>query len=118
MGAGTTYKRTLTLSLAVGLIGLAVPSSAVAATQLAETFTPTYSDVDTTFLQSTSPTQDTYAAPVAGVITSWSYQADATPAPVKLKVGRSAGGNNFTIIGDSPLKSPTPNQLNTYTDVR
>jgi len=111
-------RRTLALSVVVGLIGLAIPSSSGAATQIGETFTPTTADLDTTLLQSTSPPEDTYAAPFAGVITSWSYQAGATPRPVKLKVGRSAGGNNFTIIGDSPLKSPMPNQLNTYTDVR
>ena len=33
-------------------------------------------------------------------------------------VARSAGGNDFTIVGSSPVKSPALGQLNTYNDVR
>jgi hypothetical protein len=53
------------------------------------------------------------------VITSWSFQASfgAVPQGLKLKVGRPAGGANFTIVGESAPKDPVSNQLNTYTDV-
>jgi hypothetical protein len=68
-------------------------------------------------VQSGSP-GSSYSAPFAGVITSWSHQAGPTPTPLRLKVARPVGGNEFTIIGESSFHSPTPNQLNTYADVR
>jgi hypothetical protein len=69
-------------------------------------------------LQSASPS-GSYAAPFAGVITSWSFEAAASaPATLKLKVGRPAGGNSFSIVGESPPKAPTGGAVNTYTDVR
>jgi hypothetical protein len=111
-------RATLLVGLAVGLVAVAAPTAAEAAIQLGETFTPQGGcGPDTTFLQTGSPSV-AYTAPSAGVITSWSYQATTSAPPVKLKIGRSAGGNNFTIIGESDLKNPVPNQLNTYTDVR
>jgi Ca2+-binding RTX toxin-like protein len=91
---------------------------AQAATTLGETFVPPEGcgSTDITFLQTGVPS---YAAPSAGVITAWSFQAPATvDNPIKFKVARSAGGNDYTIIGSSDAKIPTPNALNTYTDVR
>jgi hypothetical protein len=52
-----------------------------------------------------------YTVPSRGVITSWSYQADATPPSVALKIARPEGGGTFTILSDSGLYSPAPNQL-------
>jgi hypothetical protein len=71
-----------------------------------------------TNLQSASP-GGSYADPAAGVITSWSFQAeDFEPSGVKFKVGRPAGGTSYTIVGESAPKNPAPSTLNTYTDVR
>jgi hypothetical protein len=56
---------------------------------------------------------------VRGIITSWSYQATAVAqSGLRLKFARPAGGNSFTIVGQSPLEAPVAGALNTYTDVR
>jgi hypothetical protein len=115
-GRGT---RTLLLALAVGLIGLGAPSSAGAAAQIGTTFPgPNLSCGAATVVQSTSP-GGSYAAPSAGVITSWSFHAGTTaPTLLKFKMARPAGVNTFTIVGESPPKTPAAGVLNTYTDVR
>jgi hypothetical protein len=94
---------------------IAIPSSASAATQIGETFAPVAPacSENFTFLQSVSPGAQ-YAAPAAGVITSWSFEADAAPPPLKFKVARPAGVNTFTMIGESALVTPQLNVLNTY----
>jgi hypothetical protein len=106
------------LTCAAALL-FAAPGTASAATTLGETFVPPNSITDPSIgLQAQSPGNG-YAAPSPGVITSWSYQASfgAVPQGLKLKVGRPAGGSNFTIVGESTPKNPTASQLNTYTDV-
>jgi hypothetical protein len=103
------------LGLAIGLAALVAPSSASAATQIGETFTPTSGcgGEGGVALQTVSPAGQ-YAAPTAGVITSWSLQADAFPPRLKLKVARPAGGNDFTIVGESEVQTTSANQLNTF----
>jgi Ca2+-binding RTX toxin-like protein len=100
----------------VALVALIAPASpAGAAITMGETFTP-----DENFggsgvlIQSGSP-GNSYTIPAEGVITSWSFQAVAgvTP-PLKLKVVRPAGGNDFTTVGDSNLETPMPGILNTW----
>jgi len=70
-------------------------------------------DGPVTFLQSRSP-DDQYAAPFAGVLTSWSVRAGPSPPQRKFKVARPAGGDNFTIVGESSLKPLLANALNTF----
>lgn len=104
--------------LAGSLVG---PSAASAVTQVGETFPGATGSCDTgTALQSSSPGSPLkYAAPSAGVITAWSFHASPiAPTLLKLKVARPAGGNAFTIVGESPPKSPAGGVLSTYTDVR
>jgi hypothetical protein len=112
---------TRSLSLAIGLIALVLPTSASAAIEVGETFDPSAGGncgaSGLTLLQTVSP-NDQYEVPAPGVITAWSFQASASPPLLKLKIGRPAGGNNFTIVGESFFKFPSPNALNTYTDVR
>jgi hypothetical protein len=100
------------------LVGLSA-SSALASTQIGQTFTPDGLDGSdtTTFLQSVTPAGE-YTAPSSGVITSWSFRNGGSAIAIKLKVARSAGGDAFTIIGSSPLKNAPLNKLTTYTDVR
>jgi hypothetical protein len=110
-GFGT---RTIALSVAVGLIGLVGPPSAGAATQIGETFTPNLTDANVTEIQSGSP-GNRYAAPFPGVITSWSFQASASPPPqLKFKVGRHVAGNDFKIVGEEGPHAPSAGLLNTY----
>jgi hypothetical protein len=56
-----------------------------------------------------------YVAPAAGVITSWSFQTDASPPSVlKLKVGRNAGGGSYTITGEATAGTVAPGTVNTF----
>ena len=108
-------------ALTIALALLAAPSSAGAATQIGQTFVPnpvgpSCSD-GFTRLQGTSPGGQ-YTAPADGVITTWSFDAGPGPPRLRFKVAHPEGGNSFTIVGESDVKTPTPNQLNTYTDVR
>jgi len=110
----------IALVAALGLLAVASASTAGAATQIGETFTPSNTfQSGWTAIQSSSP-MGQYAAPSPGVITSWSFEASASGVPqgLKLKIARAMGGNDFTIIGQSPEKNPVPSALNTYTDVR
>src|SRR5687767_4184555 len=89
---------------------------ASAATQIGETFAPTADcgDQPRTVFQSTSPNGQ-YAAPFTGVITSWSFQAGpVAPQQLKLKVGRAAGGDSFTVVGESAVESPVANAPNSF----
>jgi hypothetical protein len=96
------------VSLNFGLV------SASASTPLGEAFTPSVGCGASTFIESGSP-DSRYAAPVSGVITSWSYQASAAPpAQLRLKLGRVAGATSFLIAGQSDLQAPVANTLNTY----
>ena len=107
---------TLALSVVVGLIGLVGPSSAGAATQIGQTFAPATgcTDIQTQFQTATAGAS--YAAPIPGVITSWSFLAGSSPAPpqLKLKVARQVSGNDYTIVGESGLVNPAPGVLNTF----
>ena len=101
-------------SLVAAAAFIAVPGGASAATTVGETFDPNFvCSPNITRLQSTSPGGQ-YTVPTAGVITRWSFQADAAPPQIKFKVGRSAGGNDYTIIGESARVTPAANTLNSY----
>jgi hypothetical protein len=103
--------------MAVGLVGLAIPASAGAATQIGQTFSPTQNCGGVILLQSTSPGGQ-YTVQAPGVITSWSFQAAGFNTGIKFKVARRVSTNMFTIIGESDRKTPTAGILNTYTDIR
>ncbi len=104
--------------LAIGALVQPV-SGAAAATTIGETFVPNVPcspGAGTTYIQSTTPSaSNSYAAPSAGVITSWSFQAAATaPASLKLKVVRPAGGASFTTVGESAPETPAASTLHTF----
>ena len=68
-----------------------------------------------TYLQTAVAGGNSYVVPVDGTITSWSFQAGADPVPgLKLKVGRPAGGDDYTIIGESAAPTEAPNSVNDY----
>jgi Ca2+-binding RTX toxin-like protein len=116
MSRGRFVRRSLLTSLATVAALLVVPSGAGAATTIGETFTPTTPCLtNQTLLQTTSPGAQ-YAAPSAGVITRWSFQASAANVPtgLKFKVARPAGGNNFTVVGESTQVPPVASTLNNY----
>jgi hypothetical protein len=67
-----------------------------------------------TWLQTVSP-NNRYVVPEAGVITQWSFQgAGFVPTQMRLKVGRPAGGNDYSIVGQSGFEVPAMNSVNTY----
>jgi hypothetical protein len=104
------------VAVAAALVVLAVPASAGAATQIGQTFTPTGGGTGpgVTMLQSTSPLGQ-YAAPLPGVITSWSYEAALSVPQLKFKVARPAGPDTFMIVGEDGPRTPTAGTLNTFT---
>ena len=99
---------------------VALPASAPGAVTIGETFDPSTLcqgvGAPSTYIQSSSP-QGKYAAPSAGVITSWSHLAAPNPplAPtLTFKVVRPAGASTFALVGSS---APTPlsnGVLNTF----
>jgi hypothetical protein len=121
-GARNTRVAAALACVLTGVCLLGLPGTVGAATQIGETFAGATGSCDTgTAIQSTSPgSPPEYSAPSAGVITSWSFHASPIAAPtlLKLKFARPLGGNAFTIVGESPAKSPSIGALSTYTDVR
>jgi hypothetical protein len=103
------------LASATALALCASASSAGAAVTIGSTFTPDLNfGGPGTFIQSSSP-GNSYTVPSNGVISSWSFEAAAgTTAPLKLKVVRPAGGDDFTTVGDSQLETPVASSLNTW----
>jgi hypothetical protein len=97
---------------ALGLLAAAGPAGA--AIEFGDTFAPSPGCAnDAVFIQSASPGGQ-YAAPEQGVITSWSHRAAAGSPQLKLKVARPAGGDNFTIVGETGFQTMAPNALNTF----
>ncbi len=92
-------------------------AGADASTQIGQTFNPTGNCGPRTRLQGESPAGQ-YAAPFAGVITSWSIQSSSGGSsgnPTKLKVARAVGGDNFTIVGESDAHDiPDADSLNSF----
>ena len=110
--------RTLALGVMAGMVALSAPATADAAATIGATFTPdgtsTCGGGNVTALQASS-LDNAYVVPSNGVITSWRHLATATPpAQLKLKVARSQGGNDFTIIGESDFRTLVPSTLNQF----
>jgi hypothetical protein len=98
----------------IALFGALAPSAGAAST-LGQTFPPEQEFGGAgVFIQSGSP-GDSYTVPSNGVITSWSFEAapGITP-PIKLKVVRRVGGDDFLTVGDSQLETPMPGIVNTW----
>jgi hypothetical protein len=96
------------------LAALLVISPAEAATPVGTTFVPDSGcNANKTYVIS-GPVA--YEVPSDGVITSWSHQTAGmfVLSTLKLKMARPAGGNSFTIVGDSEPESPLPSQLNVF----
>ena len=102
---------------ATGVFCLVAPvDGAGAATQIGQTFQPTSNCSPRTRLQTGSPNGQ-YAAPFPGVITSWSEQSSSAggESPVVFKVARSAGGDAFTVVGESEGRLiPDADTLSTF----
>jgi hypothetical protein len=97
------------VAVAAAAIAIAGPAGAQAATPVGATIgDPTLCPAGALFLQTTSP-GNAYAAPTAGVLTSWSFHASSSPPQVKLLVARATGTpNQYAIVGDSPEQTPAP----------
>src|SRR5215218_6276634 len=115
---GTRMKRLARTTLAAAIAAtalMAAPPGAGAAATIGETFTPTGPGqcAPNTWLQ------EDYAAPSAGVITQWSFQAAAAGTnnvpQLKFKVGRPTGNTGeFMMIGESAVVVPAASTLNSY----
>jgi hypothetical protein len=99
---------TATLGIAAACVALTA-SPASAASQFGQTTGSAPCTAPQTLFQTSSPTGP-YAAPAAGVITSWQYRSPMMSQigrALELKVGRPAGGNTMTIVGESDRETPT-----------
>jgi hypothetical protein len=93
---------------------LVIASPAGAATPVGTTFLPDSTCTANKTYVISGPIA--YEVPSDGVITSWSHQTAAMfvlPA-LELKMARPAGGNAFTIVGESESESPLPSRLNEF----
>jgi hypothetical protein len=107
--------RRLVATAIVVLPAFVATAPALGASQVGATFNPTDSSVcgGQTFIQTESPSGE-YTVPSAGVITSWSFQADPMAPQLRLKFARPAGGADYTIVGQSALEIPTPSLVSSF----
>jgi hypothetical protein len=114
------YRRLRASLIGVAAAAVIAPAGAGAATTVGSTFDPSGSScsANNLFLQSFSAS-DLYAAPSAGVLTSWSFQAsNQVPPNVKLVVARAtANPDEFFIVAHSAVETPVAATTNTYTDI-
>jgi hypothetical protein len=109
---GKVMRRALVLG---GALTALVATQVFGSTNLGETFTPTEDfGGDGVFVQTESASAN-YTMPSDGVITSWRFEAaDGPTPPIKLTIVRSAGGLDYTTVGQSPLEPVVPSTLNNY----
>lgn len=111
-------RRGRTVAVLVGVfIGVIAPSAQAATVTLGQLFLPSGPDTcgDATYLQTGVAAGASYVVSAPGVITSWSFQTDATTPPgLKFKVGRAANGTSYTIVGEAAAGAQMPNAVNTY----
>jgi hypothetical protein len=108
-------------AIVTGVLLVVASGQAHAATTLGQTFDPDDCGSDTTYIQTADP-GNRYVVPFNGVITRWSYQADASaPATdIQLKLGTVAPGTdltqdaNVTIVAQSAVETPVAGMVNTY----
>jgi hypothetical protein len=62
----------------------------------------------------TAATSPSYATPFAGVITSFSYGANAAAGQVRAVVVVPGATGHFTVVGKTALQTVTPNVTNTF----
>jgi hypothetical protein len=113
---GGSIVRSLGRAAFWGLAFALVAAPAQGATTIGKTFDPTTNSAigAASLIQNASPGNG-YAAPTAGVITAWSFQASASgTVPIKLKVFRSAGATDYLTVDESEQVVPTAGVLNTF----
>lgn len=100
-------------TLVAVVAALVVPASAAASTTIGQVFTPT-AQTTATLAQTAVSTGTGYTVPTDGVITSWSFQSDDSPAQLKLKVLRANPDGTYVVVGESALVTGTANQAATF----
>jgi len=106
-------KLLIRMAIVVGL-ALAAPGSASGAVTLGSTFTANVVCPESGTMVQASASGNPYAAPRAGVITSWAHHAGANPPPLRFKVVRPLGGIVFALVGESVLTRQTAFVLNEF----
>jgi uncharacterized repeat protein (TIGR01451 family) len=104
-------RRSLVVLVAV-MAGLVAPTAHAAST-IGQVFTPT-AQTTATVAQTGVSNGVGYTVPSDGVITSWSFQADADGATVRLKAARRNSDGTYTIVGESDPQTAAANQQSTF----
>jgi hypothetical protein len=100
------------LASCVAAACLAGAPSAGASVTIGQVFTPTAQTTAT--LAQTGTANTSYTIPSDGVITSWSFLADAEGASVRLKILRPNADGSFSVIGESATETAPPSQQQTF----
>ena len=93
-------------ALAIAGLGLAAPADASAATTLGETFAPmsdlSCGGLNNEVVQVHRASGTSYAAPSAGVLTLWSFEASTLDSTtLTLRVYRPGAPQNFTVVAEA-----------------
>jgi hypothetical protein len=96
---------------AVVVILLAAADRSSASTTIGQAFEFGCGTGPATWIQTESP-NGSHAAPVEGVITSWSIYAPSGNSSARFKVVRRVGVGIYSLVGESPLTPMTPSALN------
>jgi hypothetical protein len=102
--------------LAPAAVLLVVAPPAGAATTIGETSAASVPCTNGNLLfQSATASGPSYAVPPGGeVITSWRTYAGAYLGSMKLQIVRPRGGDQYSVVAESPPKDLVPNRLNTF----
>jgi hypothetical protein len=103
------------LAVTAPILAIGAPGAS-ASTTVGQLFTPTITNCDPfTLIMTGVAAGNSYTVPSPGVITSWSWQdGGLAVGGLKLKVGRSPDGVNFTIVGEAVAGPQSANSVNTY----
>jgi hypothetical protein len=99
-------------AIGIATAALAATAAPAGAVTIGQVSAPDIGFVADTYLQ-TGSSGAAYTVPFNGVITSWSFEDDASPATgLKLKVGRSVG-TQYMIVGEAAAPgTQAPNAVN------
>ena len=113
---GCSRAATIVAVMAACLIAPAASPAATTLGQLDPAGAPGGSCVGTSYWAQAASSAVGYTVPAGGgVISSWSHRANASSGrELGMRVFRPGSGTNFTLVGDSTVRTLTPSTVNTF----